>query len=192
MKLTGPIWLMQPIPYFGEKLEGEWIYEEKIDGWRMQIIKFKNEVEFWGRRLEKKPNWTDKLFYLKDILLKLLPDYTLLDCELYSDRGRSGIPSLFAKNKNVKPVIFIFDVIFFNNEFVGTKTLKERKKILEGLKFVEPFYILKYENFIDFSKIKISKDAEGVVFKNLNSIYQVGIEAPIATIDWRKLKYGYK
>lgn len=40
MKLTGPIWLMQPIPYFGEKIKGEWIIEPKIDGWRMQLIKY--------------------------------------------------------------------------------------------------------------------------------------------------------
>jgi len=30
--VIGPVWLMQPIPYFGEKIKGEWIYEPKIDG----------------------------------------------------------------------------------------------------------------------------------------------------------------
>jgi ATP-dependent DNA ligase len=50
-----PIFLMQPIPYFGEKLKGEWIVEPKIDGWRLQIIKYEDgKIEYWGRRLEKK------------------------------------------------------------------------------------------------------------------------------------------
>jgi hypothetical protein len=50
--VIGPVWLMQPIPYFGEKIKGNWIYEPKIDGWRMQILRYpKGQVEFWGRRL---------------------------------------------------------------------------------------------------------------------------------------------
>jgi len=53
---------MQPIPYFGEKFEGKWIVEPKIDGWRLQIIRYPDgKLELWGRRLEKNPNWTDKL-----------------------------------------------------------------------------------------------------------------------------------
>jgi len=55
---------MQPIPYFGEKLGSGWVYEPKIDGWRLQIIKFPNsEVELWGRRLEK--NQTGLLICLR-------------------------------------------------------------------------------------------------------------------------------
>ncbi|MCM8808946.1 MAG: hypothetical protein NC934_02055 [Candidatus Omnitrophica bacterium] len=188
----GPIWLMQPIPYFGEELVGEWIYEEKIDGWRMQVIKYKNQIEFWGRRLEKNPNWTEKLSYLKEIAMKFLPQYTLIDCELYSEKGRKGIPSLFTKNRNVKPIIYIFDIVFFENEFIGLKELKDRKKILSELKIIEPFYLLDYNFFMGFSDIKISKDAEGIILKNLNSFYLVGNQAPIVTIDWKKLKYGYK
>ncbi|MCM8785954.1 MAG: hypothetical protein NC899_06960 [Candidatus Omnitrophica bacterium] len=192
MKLKGPIWLMQPIPYFGEELKGEWIYEEKIDGWRMQIIKYKNEVEFWGRRLEKNPNWTEKLYYLKEIAIKFLPENTLIDCELYSEKGRKEIPSLFTKDRKIKPVIYVFDIVFLENEFVGSKALKERKEILKNLKFIEPFYFLDYNFFSNFSDIKVSKDAEGIILKNWSSIYLVGSEAPVATIDWRKLKYGYK
>jgi ATP-dependent DNA ligase len=56
---------MQSIPYFGEKLKGEWIVEPKIDSWRLQIIKHLNgKIEYWGRRLEKNPNWTENLKFL--------------------------------------------------------------------------------------------------------------------------------
>lgn len=190
MKLFGPVWLMQPIPYFGEELKGNWIYEEKIDGWRMQVIRYEDKVEFWGRRLEKNPNWTQKLSYLENLVLKILPKNTLLDCELYSDKGRSGIPSVMAKNKNVKPIIYVFDVIFFEGEFVGNKKLQERKNILKEIKFVEPFYLLEYKNFINIDKIETKTAAEGVVLKEINSLYQIGKEAPVATEFWRKIKYG--
>lgn len=189
MKLEGPVFLMQPIPYFGEELKGEWIYEEKIDGWRMQVIKYNNKVEFWGRRLEKKPNWTERLSYLIDIVDNFLPKDTLLDCELFSEKGRNGIPGVFAKR--IKPIIFVFDIIFLEGEFLGGLMLKERKKILEKINLCEPFYNLEYFKFLNFSKIKISTKAEGIVLKNLYSYYQIGKEAPVATIDWRKLKYGY-
>lgn len=92
---------MQPIPYFGEELRGEWVYEEKIDGWRLQIIKLNGEIKFFGRRLDKNPDWTDKLIVPKEGIGRILPEETILDAELYSDRGRRYIPSLFTKNKKV-------------------------------------------------------------------------------------------
>lgn len=188
----GPVWLMQPIPYFGEELEGEWIVEPKIDGWRLQIIRYSNgDVELWGRRLEKKPNWTEKLKYLTEPVVKFLPKGSLIDCELYSTGGRRWIPSLFARRPLVEPVVYIFDVIYLEGEFVGEKPLKERKKIIENFKLPSPFLLLKYEPLKDlkeqFKKI-VSEGHEGLVLKEMNSPYLIGKEAPMATIYWRKVK----
>jgi bifunctional non-homologous end joining protein LigD len=187
-----PVFLMQPIPYFGEKLKGEWIVEPKIDGWRLQIIKYKNEkIEYWGRRLEKKPNWTKSLNYL-DKFLTNVPSGTLLDCELYSTKGRRGIPSVLKKTGKAKPLIFVFDVVFFNGKFIGEKTLKERKKILEKIKFKEPFFALEFEPLKNLKKAmekSAKKGYEGVILKELNSKYQISYQAPIATHHWRKIKF---
>jgi ATP-dependent DNA ligase len=187
-----PVFLMQPIPYFGEKLKGKWIVEPKIDGWRLQIIKYLNEkIEYWGRRLEKKPNWTKNLNYL-DKYLKNVPKGTLLDCELYSTKGRRGIPSVIRETGKAKPLIFIFDVVFFKGKFVGEKTLKERKKILEKIKFKEPFFVLKFEPLKNLKKSmekSAKKGYEGVILKELNSKYQISYQAPIATHHWRKIKF---
>ena len=107
-RLKGPVWLMQPIPYFGEHLRGKWIVEPKIDGWRLQIVRYPHgRLEFWGRRLEKNPNWTDKLQFLVKPAKRILPYGTLLDAELYSTGGRRFIPSLFAKAPRVLPLIYI-------------------------------------------------------------------------------------
>jgi len=183
--------LMQPIPYFGEKLKGKWIVEPKIDGWRLQIIKYENgKIEYWGRRLEKKPNWTKNLSYLNEYL-KEIPNGTLLDCELYSTKGRRGIPSVLKKTGKAKPKIFVFDIIFYNGKFLGKKPLKERKKILEKLKFKGPFEILESKPLKGLEKSlkeAFEKGFEGIVLKNLNSPYQISYQAPIATHHWRKLK----
>jgi ATP-dependent DNA ligase len=187
-----PVFLMQPIPYFGEKLNGEWIVEPKIDGWRLQIIKYENgKIEYWGRRLEKNPNWTENLKFL-DKFLENVPKGTLLDCELYSTKGRRGIPSVLMKTGKAKPLIFVFDVIFYKGRFVGEKTLKERKEILEKIKFKKPFSILEFEKLKNLKK-SMEKSAkrgyEGVILKELNSKYQISYQAPIATHHWRKIKF---
>ncbi len=192
MELKGPVFLMQPIPYFGEKLKGSWIVEPKIDGWRLQIIKYQNgKIEYWGRRLEKNPNWSENLKYLNNSLEKI-PNGTLLDAELYSTKGRRGIPSVIRKTGKARPLIFVFDVIFYKGEFVGNKKLKERKKILEKLKFKKPFLILpfeKLENLERAMKNAAKKGYEGVILKDLNSKYEISFEAPTATSHWRKIKF---
>lgn len=190
MRLT-PVWLMQPIPYMGEELEGDWIAEPKVDGWRMQIIKSAGTVEFWGRRLEKNPNWTHKLYYLQESLLNI-PDNTILDSELYTEKGRRFIPSLFKKEVTVKPVIYIFDVIFLNGQKVYMLPLKDRKFLLQNLKIREPFYLMPFEQLKMSVKEALitakKKGYEGIVLKDLLSPYEIGKDGPIATIYWRKVK----
>ncbi len=186
-----PVWLMQPIPYMGEELEGEWIFEPKVDGWRLQIIKTNGKIEFWGRRLEKNPNWTEKLNYLSEFL-QHIPDNTILDAELYSEKGRRFIPSLFKKNPDVKPVIMVFDVIILNGEKVFMLPLKERKLLLENLHLKEPCYFMPYQKLTLNVKAHLmeekKKGYEGIVLKMFHSPYEIGGDGPIASIFWRKVK----
>jgi ATP-dependent DNA ligase len=186
-----PVWLMQPIPYMGETLEGDWIVEPKVDGWRLQILKANGKIQFWGRRLEKNPNWTDKLSYLSDFL-RHIPDNTILDAELYSEKGRRFIPSLFKKNPDVRPVIMVFDVLYLNGEKVFMLPLKDRKLFLENLNLKEPFYLMPYKKLVNDVKTHLleekKKGHEGIVLKMLYSPYEIGKDGPIATIFWRKVK----
>jgi ATP-dependent DNA ligase len=191
MQLKGPVWLMQPIPYFGEKLEGKWIWEPKIDGWRIQIIKYENDLEVWGRRLEKKPNWTEKLYWLISDLNKILPPKTIVDAELYTSKGRRFIPSLFAREKKVEPIVYVFDVIFYDGVFVAKSILQERKKLLKNIAFFAPFYIMDGETLTDMNdalQTAIKEGHEGIIIKKIDSVYDVGEHAPLATINWRKIK----
>ena len=186
-----PLWLMQPIPYFGEKLGKNWIYEPKIDGWRMQIIKYPNgKIECWGRRLEKKPNWTDKL---KPVIKAAqdLPPGTIIDAELYSSKGRRFIPSVIAGNRKAKPLVFLFDIIYYQKKFIGNLPLKQRKKILAKIKVKPPLHIVEYKPVLDIKKhlLEMAKPGhEGIVLKKLTSPYILSLSAPIATEYWRKIK----
>jgi|GEM_PF-261218 len=190
-KSLGPVWLMQPIPYFGEKLEGDWIYEPKIDGWRMQVVKTEKGVEFWGRRLERKPNWTDKLKAVPVSALDNLPSGTILDTELSTLKGRRFIPSLFTSSAKAEPVVYVFDVIYFRWEFMGNLPLSRRKEVLSSLKLKEPFSLLECHKVSDLEKHlreEVVKNHEGIVIKELNSPYLLGKDAPMATANWRKIK----
>jgi ATP-dependent DNA ligase len=192
MELTGPVWLMQPIPYFGEELVfAEWLFEPKIDGWRLQIIKYPNgKIEFWGRRLEKQPNWTEKLAYLTKYLEKLAKG-TLLDSELYTNEGRNRIPSLFTKNFTCQPIIYVFDIIFYQNKFVGDLPLKERKELLKTLPLEKPFFLILGKELKDIKlayEEAIKAGNEGIIIKKLSSPYQLSPDGPIATENWRKIK----
>ena len=191
--VSGPVWLMQPIPYFGEQLEGAWIYEPKYDGWRMQLIKYSNgEPKIFGRRLEKNPDWTRKLNYITEKLEKFLPVGTILDAELCSNKGRRFIPSLFCPNPKAKPQIFVFDIIYLNNEFLGNRELWERKQILkEEIKFEPPFYYTEFKQLKNISSAlrnALEQSHEGIVVKKLESFYFISEEAPTPTADWRKIK----
>jgi ATP-dependent DNA ligase len=194
MKTIKPLWLMQPIPYFGEKLKGRWIYEPKIDGWRLEIIcDLDGKIKFYGRRLEKNPDWTKKLSYLSKYIKDKLPSGTILDAELYTDRGRRFIPSLFSKKPKAKPLIFIFDVIYWKNKFVGNLALYKRKKILSQIELEKPFYKIKFFPLKDIKtalKKALRQGYEGIVIKKFNSLYKISKEGPIATENWRKIKGG--
>ncbi|MEO0253819.1 MAG: hypothetical protein ABIN20_00145 [candidate division WOR-3 bacterium] len=190
-----PVYLMQPIPYFGEKLDYQnFICEPKIDGWRMQVLRYLNgKIEFWGRRLEKNPNWTFRLNYLIEIAEKFLPPGTILDSELYDERGRRFIPSLFTK-KGGKPLIYVFDILFYKGEKVYDKELMERKKVLESIDFLPPFKLIEYKKIICkddiFKYLKEAKEKgnEGIILKHIKSKYIILEEGPSSTEFWIKIK----
>ena len=182
---------MQPIPYFGEKLSKDWIYEPKIDGWRLQIIKYPDgKIECWGRRLEKKPNWTNNL----SVIIKAAHDFpsgTIVDAELYSTRGRRFIPSVIAGNRKAKPLVYLFDIIYYRGKFVGNLPLKERKKLLNRIIVKPPLYIVESKPVINIKNhlLEMAKNKhEGIVLKKLSSSYILSPNAPIATEYWRKIR----
>lgn len=186
---------MQPIPYFGEKIKkADWILEPKIDGWRLQIIcNHEGKIEFWGRRLEKSPNWTEKLKFLSRDLEKILETNTLIDAELCAEGGRRFIPSVLAKRKKVKPIIYVFDIIYLKDRFLGDLPLTKRKACLKKIPWNAPFHLIEGKPFKELEKelrLALQNGFEGVIIKKKNSKYRIGEKCPEATEYWRKIKGG--
>jgi len=183
---------MQPIPYFGEELNlSDWVWEPKVDGWRMQVLKHKGKTTLFGRRLESNPDWTERLAHIAKIADGFLPHETLLDCELCSTKGRRFIPSLFAKNKKAEPVIYVFDIVFLNGDFVGDLPLYKRRQLLSKLKLEKPFTLIpqrEIKGLASALKEAIEGGNEGIVIKEVNSKYLIAKDGPIATEWWRKIK----
>lgn len=191
-KFDGPVWLVQPIPYFGETLRGRWVWEPKIDGWRMQILRYPDgHVEIWGRRLERKPDWTAKLKRVVQAAEKMLPPGTLLDAELSTHTGRRFIPSLFAAKSRLKPIVLVFDIIFYRGRFVATRRLSERKRILTRMGLKAPFQLVAYKpvrNLKAHLEEARRNGHEGIVLKKWASPYPLAKDGPMATEFWRKIK----
>ena len=183
---------MQPIPYFGEEIRGDWIYEPKIDGWRMQLIRYGNgKIECWGRRLERKPNWSEKLQYLLEGLKDIIPKGTIFDCELSSGRGRRFIPSLFAKKRKAEPIVFVFDAVYYAGTDISKKKLRIRKNLIANIHLKSPFYHVSGRKLTNIKRnymAEVRNGHEGIVIKKLDSTYLIGKESPIATEWWRKIK----
>jgi ATP-dependent DNA ligase len=187
-----PIWLMQPIPYFGEPLEyTDYIIEPKIDGWRLQVIISDGNIKYFGRRLDKHPDWTNKLSYLNPLFTNMPPG-TLLDCELTTIYGRRYIPSLFANCHSNIVQIYIFDIVYYNGSLIANLPLITRKIFLfdavhqlPELRIV-PFYFL--EDL--YSQVSLFKryGYEGAVIKHIDSPYIIGENAPGVSHYWRKIK----
>ncbi len=121
----------------------------------------------------------------------MLPEGTLIDCELSSTGGRRFIPSLFAKKPKVKPIVYIFDVIFLANKNISKRMLKKRKQMLSELQLTQPLIPAlgqPLHNIKASMQEAIAHGHEGIVIKKLNSPYLIGKDAPIATENWRKVK----
>ena len=87
----------------------------------------------------------------------------------------------------------MYDVIFWGGEFVGNRTLRERKALLETINWDPPVQVLQYDKIRDIREhweAVIKSGGEGLVLKYLESIYEVGRDGPIATQYWRKVKRG--
>lgn len=189
---NGPVWLVQPIPYFGEKLRGKWIWEPKIDGWRMQVLRYPDgHVEVWGRRLERRPEWSAKLPKVVRAVEAMLPPGTLLDAELSTRRGRRFIPSVFAAKSRVKPLVLVFDILYYRGRFVAQRPLSERKRLLEKMGLAPPFYLVEYHPVSDIPSHLATahrQGQEGIVLKKWDSPYPLAADGPLATEFWRKIK----
>jgi len=190
-----------------EKLNYKGAAEYKLDGERLQIHREKDKFFIFSRRLENitnhypdvielcKKGLVDKDFIIEGEAVAInedTGDYLPFQ-ELMHRRRKYGIEEAMEKY----PVALnLFDLLYLDGEDYTQKSYLERRKKLEEIIKVKeerlklvPMLIVKEEKEIeDFMEKAISEGCEGLVVKDLNSIYRAGARE----FSWIKLKREYR
>lgn len=178
--------------------------EFKLDGFRLQCHKFGNKIELFTRRLE---NVTKQFPDLVDALKKCVKaESFILDAEAvgYHVKTKKYLP-FQAISQRIKrkydieeiagkfPVeLNIFDILYLNGSSTMNLVLEERRKLLESIIMPKSQVLIPTTKYIattpkqitSFFKKAISLGTEGLMIKNLNSIYRPGRYVG----GWLKLK----
>jgi DNA ligase-1 len=189
-----------------EKLKGRCVAEYKLDGERVQIHKDGKKVTLFSRRLENITHHypdvidlvisnikADKVIAEAECVAVNLDTGELLPFqELMHRRRKYGIEEAM---KAYPVSLFFFDVLYLNGEDLTQKPYSERREILEdiiikdervrvvqSLKSNDPKEI---ENFMEQA---ISDGCEGLVIKDIDSVYRAGARE----FSWIKLKREYR
>lgn len=178
-----------------------WCIEWKYDGIRSQIISRQNKIWIWSRGEEE---ITGSFPDIAEMLAKL-PDGTVIDGEIVVLHEGKVLPFQDLQKrlgrKKVSPAILkenpagiiAYDCLEFKGEDIRSKTLLERKKILNSV--LKPFLsdriqiseILSVKSLEDLEELRQQSrenDAEGLMIKAWQSPYSVGRK----TGNWWKHK----
>lgn len=199
-----PFFLAYPIEDKPEDLGNpeDWQAEWKWDGIRGQIIYREGELFLWSRGEELVTEKFPEFERIKNFL----PDGIVLDGEILCYRDGSPLPfnllqtRIGRKNVTSKilkdaPVIFmIYDILEFHGEDLRSKTLKERREIIEylgsGFSDLGSFKVSDEIKFTNWEELGIIREksrenlTEGIMLKRKDSAYQVGRKKG----DWWKWK----
>uniref|UniRef100_A0A915PVD4 DNA ligase 3 n=1 Tax=Setaria digitata TaxID=48799 RepID=A0A915PVD4_9BILA len=186
-----------------ERCKKEMYAEIKYDGERLQIHKDGDSFLFFSRSL--KPASDHKVVDLNKVIAEAFPTNKnlIVDAEMLLIDTNTGKPLPFGtlgihKKKEFKDAavcLFVFDCLYYDNESLTGKTLRERRNFLEeNMKEVPNRVLLsnchlvkKGENDkLDMLIWKaIDEDLEGLVLKDLDAIYEPGKR------HWLKVKKDY-
>jgi bifunctional non-homologous end joining protein LigD len=165
-----------------------WVYEEKVDGWRILAYKDGARVRLVSRNGR---DHTQRFAGIASAIAKLSARSLVLDGEvaIYDQALRSRFDWLRepdAAAVATPPVLMAFDLLHQDGrEFIG-RPLRERRARLEDVvsasEFVLPVRRLARNGFEAWSEV-VARDYEGYVAKEEASLYEAG-----PTRRWLKVK----
>lgn len=168
--------------------------EYKYDGFRLIIHKNKKEVILFTRRLE---NVTKQFPEVKEFILKYVKaDTAILDSEAVGYNKKTKVYTPFQaisqrirrkydieKLQRELPVeVNVFDVIYYNGKSMLNEPFKKRSELIRKIITPQRYKIVYSKQIItsdekkakEFYKKALKDNQEGVMFKNIDSIYQPG------------------
>ena len=177
-------------------LSGLWISEPKLDGERIIAVSEGDKISLWTRRhIESSYKFPE---ITEDLRKNVRGDNWILDGELTVP---GGFRKLLKRNTEDKTKISIlsqklpatfnlFDIIQYQGEYLTSKTLVQRKKILldtvnqgEHLRII-PFKVVTTGTVKDHFEKSLKDGYEGVILKNASSKYESGKRSD----NWLKIK----
>lgn len=168
--------------------------ECKYDGFRLQIHKTKKEILLFTRRLENVTKQFPDI--VKRIKEQTKGDTFILDAEAVGIDPKTfrhlpfqQISQRIKRKYDIEemakkfPVeVNVFDILYYDGESLLKKTLKERRKVLEHglnekkheIRCSEQKIVKEEEEAEKFYKHALALGYEGIMVKNLESIYKPG------------------
>ncbi len=198
-----PFYLSYPIESDVSELGdiADWQAEWKWDGIRIQLIKRNNQAFLWSRGEELiSENFPELIASATH-----LPNGTVIDGELLAYKNQEALPfnllqkRITRKKPSAKMIetcpcaIIAYDVLEFDGIDVRSKSLSERRKVLEqiitqnGFGLIQLSPVLDSGNWEMLAKLREeskSQKAEGLMLKRKSSPYQNGRKRG----DWWKWK----
>jgi bifunctional non-homologous end joining protein LigD len=165
-----------------------WVYEEKVDGWRMLAYKERDRVRLISRTgVDHTKRFRDVAAAIADIPLVtfiLDGEIAIFDAQLRSRfdwlRGQPG-------ELATPPIFVAFDVLYRGGEHVTARPLKDRRVLLEDLVDGRRNLVLSVRrlasNGLDAWAQVVASGYEGYVAKDEQSSYRGGV-----TRSWLKVK----
>lgn len=162
------------------------VIEEKLDGWKIQVIKTNGKIHIYSRRGEEKTENFPELVKALDFL----PNETLVEGELvYWEKNKQDVGKVtsLAGSSSEKAIekakelpgtlkIHLYDVLWNKGKKVADRPFSERRKILEGIvKQSEKIKLTKTYSFADWQKAMntaVDSGGEGIVLKLKDKPYK--------------------
>ena len=190
--------------------------EYKYDGFRGQIHYYNNKTEIFSRNLENMTEtYPDIVEYVNNFQKESQEknkvqsiNSFIIDCEMvaFDTKNNKILPfqqltTRSRKNVEINSItihvcMFVFDILYLNNEILINKTLRERREILyktftenQYIQFAKNINSDNQEEIETFMTNSIDSGCEGLIVKAIekNSEYMPGQR----NFNWLKLKKDY-
>ena len=165
-----------------------WVYEEKVDGWRMLAYKDGARVRLLSRNGR---DHTRRFAGIVAAVAKIPARSLVLDGEvaIFDEKLRSRFDGLRDPDPDAiatPPMLIAFDLLHLDRRELTGRPLRDRRARLENLvagsELVLPVRRLAKNGFEAWAEV-IARDYEGLVAKDETSLYEAG-----TTRHWLKVK----
>lgn len=184
--------LAEPFDGDLESLSSEdWVAERKYDGTRIILEKFKDDVKLFTRRHVER---SEEVPEITESGINHLPNGVILDGEvtfMNEDDKSIFIPIHASENevkeRNLRTIYYVFDILARDHEWVTRQSLDERKEILlETLPEVANIRCVSgnTRSFESYYNHLVNQGEEGIIIKRRDSPYYRNTRST----HWRKVK----